>query len=102
MIIPHTISKIGLIMVPLAIAMSQPAMAQNEQHVQVAYADLDLNSDAGRKTLSYRIKAAVKSVCNSRTTSRGTEYINAQKCEAKAMKDAYAQIAQIKVKKTAA
>jgi len=49
----------------LTAAVATPALADDQRHeAQVAYADLDLTSDAGVDRLDSRIRSAVNRVCD--------------------------------------
>jgi UrcA family protein len=64
LIAPHALATCLL----AAAAISEPALAADPQGVQpglrmVHFADLDLESDAGRATLERRLARAVQSIC---------------------------------------
>lgn len=47
------------------IAVATPAAAQSERaSIRVSYADLNLSTDLGKKTLDRRVDAAAKAVCD--------------------------------------
>ncbi len=61
----------------------------------VSYSDLNLHSQAGQKTLSLRIKAAVNSVCGERGSRDLKANALQQTCKAEAMRRAQTQTANV-------
>jgi len=49
--------------------MSLPSVAADTKSVEVVTADLDLASDAGRKTLDRRLSGAVRQICGGLTAA---------------------------------
>lgn len=69
-----------------ALAVPVPALAQTAtRSVSVDYSDLDLTSDAGRKTLDKRIAAAARAVCPAPLRT-GTRIVKPDACLSTAMK----------------
>ena len=60
--------------------------------VAVAYADLDLTSDAGVKTLYRRLQVAAKQVCNVYTGHEIWRAMDRRACYRQALSDAVAKI----------
>lgn len=77
-----------------------PAFAQDFERtrVQVSYADLDLGTAAGQKTLDQRLEKAVRVACRTTKLDTGTRIMSsdALNCLAKARADAKQQVAAIK------
>lgn len=70
----------------LALSASQPAFASTRS---VAYADLDLSTQAGRANLDARLKSAAKEVCGmTRKDASAAEMEAARQCFAKSLADA--------------
>lgn len=86
-----------------AVALTSPALhaaqSQDVSQIKVAYEDLNLNSKEGQKKLSYRIKAAAKSVCgdNSRVPLKQRMKINA--CVKQSMSSAHKKFDTILAKR---
>lgn len=55
---------LALVIAATAATLSMPAMAAPEGVKRVAYADLQLESDAGREALQRRLDRAVQSICS--------------------------------------
>lgn len=75
----------------LALFSVAPAAAENPPREVVSYGDLDLTSDAGQSTLSKRIRAAVKRVCNGNGGSLA-EFAALNRCKRDSLADANAQM----------
>lgn len=78
-----------------------PALAQefDQVKVNVSYADLDLGTAQGQKTLDQRIEKAVRVACRTTKLNTGTRIMSndALNCLAKARADAKQQVAAIMI-----
>lgn len=86
----------SILLVPVAIvamAAGDPRHAPRHQ-VTVSYADLDLDSAAGNATLTRRIKAGVRQVCNARASDLAS-MSEAHRCRTEALAGAVAQRQQV-------
>lgn len=89
----------GLAGATITPAMASPFVDAFSERViiSVPTGDLDLNSDAGQRTLDRRIQTAARQACRSVSVKTGTRIINqeAQNCLAKARADAKQQVAAL-------
>lgn len=76
----------------LAGAVAAPAAAAEESSVAVTYADLDLTSPAGAKTLETRIETAVDAVCEKPTLRDLKAMVAWEECKAAARAGAHEQL----------
>lgn len=93
--ISRTIKISAAALLPIAAFISSPVSANElweTKQVDVEYKDLNLNSSQGQKKLVQRVNAAVKIVCDIRSTRNINERRNMKACSAKATKSAYQQI----------
>lgn len=76
-----------------------PAFAREPERMtlSVSYADLDLGTVEGQKTLDQRVEKAVRTVCRSTKFDGGTRLMNsdAMNCLAKARAEAKQQVAAV-------
>lgn len=76
-----------------------PALAEDpvKRTTSVAYADLDLASDAGQRTLDRRIEKAVRHVCRTTSLQTGSRIMDqdAQRCLARARAQAKQKVAAL-------
>lgn len=83
------------IVIAIAAALSGGSVAAHAQDVataKVTTADLDLNSRAGRNTLSSRVSVAARTVCGSASSGKSlAENTRIESCRTAAIKDAMQQ-----------
>lgn len=94
----RTVKTAATTLLAIAALASQPAFASgsiNPKQVTVQYQDLNLNSSQGKKKLEHRINVAVNVACNIHSTRSLSERRNMNLCKAKAIKNAYGQLATI-------
>lgn len=78
---------IPIILIAASIATSLPTSGEALQ-ATVTYADLDLSTKAGQKTLDRRITGAVRKICGNQRSATLTERRAIQRCHSSAMNDA--------------
>jgi UrcA family protein len=95
----HALAAAGLAGAAITPAMAAPFVDGFTERViiSVPTSDLDLDSDAGQRTLDRRIQSAVRQVCRSVSVKTGTRIVDqeALNCLAKARADAKQQVAAL-------
>lgn len=86
--------KIVTILTALVLGTSAPALAQTTTSVRVTYADLDLRTDAGVKTLNRRLARALSHVCGDFAGAFPEEARDIEKCRTNAKKGIEPQLAE--------
>lgn len=76
-----------IILIAASMATGLPSSVEAPQ-ATVAYADLDLSTEAGQKTLDRRITGAVRKICGSQRSATLAERRAIQRCHSAAMNDA--------------
>lgn len=70
---------------------ASPALA-GERSIAVGHADLDLNSDAGRRALDHRLHAAIAQLCGSYAAADSDQVDRIMRCEAEARRGIASQL----------
>lgn len=78
---------INILFIAASVASSSP-LSFDAAQTPVSYADLDVSTEAGQRTLNRRVRSAVRKVCGNHMTAPISERLTIKQCYRSAMQGA--------------